>query len=82
MRPALRALLLLPLIAGCATLPVLRDRPEPQAMQGAYPTLMPIDEALAAVPPPPATDPAASVAARAAALRARAAALRARGPAG
>lgn len=70
------ATLLTPVLAGCATFPALDAAPEPAATQAAYPALLPIDELLARVPPPPATDPAAALAARAAALKARAAALR------
>lgn len=74
MRAALAGLICLaPALAACTTLPTVREAP---ATQAAWPRLMPIDTLLAGVPPPPAADPAASVAARAAALRARAAALR------
>ncbi|OYX45249.1 MAG: hypothetical protein B7Z02_01360 [Rhodobacterales bacterium 32-67-9] len=73
----LLAPLLLPLLGGCATFPALDSTPEPTVGQAAYPELLPLDELLAGVPPPPATDPAAALAARAAALKARAAALRA-----
>lgn len=81
-RTAMRAarylvVLLLPPLAGCAAFPALDGAPEPAASQAGYPDLLPIEELLAGVPPPPATDPATAVAARAAALRARAAALRA-----
>lgn len=69
--------LLLPPLAGCATLPALDGAPGPAASQAEYPDLLPLEELLAGVPPPPATDPAAALAARAAALKARAAALRA-----
>ncbi len=80
MRAALAGLICLaPVLAACTTLPTVREAP---ATQAAWPRLMPIDTLLAAVPPPPAVDPAASVAARAAALRARAAALRSADPSG
>lgn len=68
--------LLTPLLAGCATFPALDAAPKPAATKAVYPALLPVDELLARVPPPPATDPAAELAARAAALKARAAALR------
>jgi hypothetical protein len=70
---------LLPALAACATFPALKDAP---ATQADWPTLMPIDALLAAVPPAPTADPAASVAARARALRARAATLRSADPSG
>lgn len=71
--PLCGLLCLLPILAGCASLPGPR---EAAGTRAAWPALMPIDTVLAAVPPP-APDPAAAVAARAAALRARAAALQA-----
>ena len=70
------AALLIPLIAGCATFPLLEATPEQAVEQAAYPVLMPIDALLASVPPAPETNPQAELDARAAALRARAAALR------
>ena len=76
------AFLLIPLVSACATFPALDSVPEPQATQATYPALMPIDELLAQIPPPPTTDPAAEVEARAAALRDRAAALQAIQPSG
>ncbi len=72
MRASLGLICLLTAPAGCAVLPVPRQVP---AAQAAWPTLLPIDQILAGVPPLPAADPAASVTARAAALKARAAAL-------
>ncbi|WP_347310431.1 hypothetical protein [Defluviimonas sp. SAOS-178_SWC] len=71
------AVLLLPPLGGCATFPALDTAPQPGASQAAYPDLLPLDVFIARVPPPPETDPAAELAARAAALKARAAALRA-----
>ena len=68
--------LLMPPLAGCATFPAVDGAPEPAASQAAYPKLLPLEELLAGVPPPPTTDPAAELEARAAALKARAAALR------
>lgn len=80
MRAALAGLICLaPALAACASFPPIREAPTTQA---AWPTLMPIDEVLAGVPPPPPADPALAVTARAAALRARAAELRQAGPAG
>lgn len=77
--PRLCLLCLLPALAACATFPALKDAP---ASQAAWPTLLPIDQILAGVPPSPATDPAAAVTARAAALKARAAALGQADPSG
>jgi hypothetical protein len=82
MRRSRLALVLVPFLSACASLAALKDPSGPPATQAAWPALMPIDAALAAVPPPPAIDPTAAVAARAAALRARAAALRTAGGTG
>jgi hypothetical protein len=67
-------------LAGCTPPPALTGTGAPAVTSAPYPTLAPVDELLAAVPPLPQTDPAAPVEARAAALRTRAATLRTLSP--
>lgn len=64
-------------LSACAPVPVVEGTASPAVTAAAYPKLAPLDAVLAAAPPAPASDPAATVEARAALLRSRAAALRA-----
>ncbi|MGL4278832.1 MAG: hypothetical protein ACRCS0_00575 [Albidovulum sp.] len=76
LRPALM-LAAIAALSACAPTPAVDSADSPAVTAAAYPKLAPLDAVLAAAPPAPASDPAATVEARAALLRSRAAALRA-----
>ncbi|MCA0271357.1 MAG: hypothetical protein LCH69_04730 [Proteobacteria bacterium] len=76
LRPAL-LLAAIAALSACAPGPAVENASSPAVTAAAYPKLVPLDAVLAAAPPAPASDPAATVEARAALLKARAEALRA-----